>query len=111
MAKQELLATIWDRYQAVSREVKSRILDEFTAVAGHHRKLGIRPLALPLPPLHNDALSLPLSQAGPSVRETAFAWPATERFLIELRPPLAEGEHHRELELAGGRRSVEVFRQ
>ena len=26
-------------------------------------------------------------------------------------PPLAEGEHHRELELPGGRRGVEVFRQ
>ena len=42
MAERELLATIRDRYQAFSREDKSRILDDFTAVAGHHRKHGIR---------------------------------------------------------------------
>ena len=45
MAKQELPATIRDRHQTSSREDKSRILDEFTAVAGHHRKHGIRLLA------------------------------------------------------------------
>ena len=42
MAKEELLATIRDRYQASSRKDKSRILDEFIAVTGHHRKHGIR---------------------------------------------------------------------
>ena len=42
MAKQELLATIRDRYLASSKREKSRILDEFTAVTGHHRKHGIR---------------------------------------------------------------------
>ncbi len=42
MAKQELLATIRDRYWASSKKDKSRILDEFTAVTGHHRKHGIR---------------------------------------------------------------------
>ena len=35
MAKQELLATIRDRYQTSSRKDKSRILDEFVAVIGH----------------------------------------------------------------------------
>ena len=34
--------TIRDRYQASSRREKSRILDEFIAVTGHHRKHGIR---------------------------------------------------------------------
>ena len=42
MAKQELLATIRGRYRASSKREKSRILDEFIAVAGHHRKHGIR---------------------------------------------------------------------
>ena len=42
MAKQELLATIRDRYLASSKQEKSRILDEFIAVTGHHRKHGIR---------------------------------------------------------------------
>ena len=42
MAKQELLATVRDRYRASSKREKSRILDEFIAVTGHHRKHGIR---------------------------------------------------------------------
>ena len=42
MAKQELLATIRDRYRASSKKDKGRILDEFIAVTGHHRKHGIR---------------------------------------------------------------------
>ena len=42
MAKQELLATIRDRYRECSKKDKSRILDEFIAVTGHHRKHGIR---------------------------------------------------------------------
>ena len=45
MAKQELLATIRDRYRTSSRQDKSRILDEFIAVTGHHRKHGIRLLS------------------------------------------------------------------
>ena len=45
MAKQELLATIRDRYRASSRKDKSLILDEFIAVTGHHRKHGIRLLS------------------------------------------------------------------
>ena len=45
MAKQELLATIRHRYRASSRKDKSRILDEFIAVTGHHRKHGIRLLS------------------------------------------------------------------
>ena len=40
MAKQELLATIRDRYRASSKREKSRILGEFIAVTGHHRKHG-----------------------------------------------------------------------
>ncbi len=47
MAKRELLATIRDRYGASSGKDKSRILDEFIAVTGHHRKHGIRLLAQP----------------------------------------------------------------
>ena len=42
MAKQELLATIRDRYRASSKREQSRILDEFIAVTGHHRMHGIR---------------------------------------------------------------------
>ncbi len=42
MAKQELLATVRVRYRASSKREKSRILDEFIAVTGHHREHGIR---------------------------------------------------------------------
>ena len=42
MAKRELLASIQDRYQGSSKKYKGRILDEFIAVTGHHRKHGIR---------------------------------------------------------------------
>lgn len=42
MAKQELLVTLRDRYRSSSKKEKSRILDEFIAITGHHRKHGIR---------------------------------------------------------------------
>ena len=45
MAKQELVATIRDRYRRSSKKDKGRILDEFTAITGHHRKHGIRLLS------------------------------------------------------------------
>ena len=45
MAKRELLASIQDRYRASPRRDKSRIIDEFIAVTGHHRNHGIRLLA------------------------------------------------------------------
>ena len=42
MANHELVATIRERYQQASKKDKGRILDEFTAITGHHRKHGIR---------------------------------------------------------------------
>ena len=42
MAKQELLVTLRERYRSSSKKDKSRILDEFIAITGHHRKHGIR---------------------------------------------------------------------
>ena len=42
MAKRELVATIRDRYRESSKKEKGRILDEFIAVTGNHRKHGIR---------------------------------------------------------------------
>ena len=42
MAKRESLATLRDRYRNSSNKDKSRILGEFIAVTGHHRKHGIR---------------------------------------------------------------------
>lgn len=45
MAKQELLAAIRERYRGSSKRDKTRILDKFITVPGHHRKHGIRLLA------------------------------------------------------------------
>ena len=42
MARRELLVALGDRYRSSSKKDKSRILDEFIAVTGHHRKHGIR---------------------------------------------------------------------
>ena len=41
MAKQGALATIRDRYRESFKGEKSRILDEFIAVAGHHLKSNV----------------------------------------------------------------------
>ena len=43
--KKELLTTIRDRYQSSTKRDRGRILDEFTAVTGLHRKHAIRLLA------------------------------------------------------------------
>ena len=79
------------------------------------QELGQFPLAHSLRPLHPDALPLLLGQGRPSARETALGPRlrlARDRPLPDgVPPPLAEGEHHLELELAGGRGRVEVFRQ
>ena len=52
MAEQQLVATIRDRYRQSSKKDKGRILDEFTAITGDHRKHGIRrELYTPLDPI------------------------------------------------------------
>jgi hypothetical protein len=40
--KGELLAAIGDRYRVSGRAERSKILDEFVAVTGYHRKHAIR---------------------------------------------------------------------
>lgn len=42
--REELVKAIGERYRAGSREEKFRILDEFVAVTGYHRKHAIRTL-------------------------------------------------------------------
>ena len=76
MAKRALLATIRDRCQAFSREDRNRILDEFTGVAGHHRKYGIRLL---LNPRTASGRSVP-QRDGACYDETVRAWDT-------IRPP------------------------
>jgi hypothetical protein len=48
-AKRESLARIHGRYQRAGRPHKTRILDEFCATCGYHRKAALRLLNRPLP--------------------------------------------------------------
>ena len=59
-AKREALARIHGRYQRAGRPHKTRILDEFCATCGYHRKAALRLLNRPLP-------SVPARRTGPKV--------------------------------------------
>ncbi len=48
-ARQELVRALSLRYRGASSAERRRILDEFTAVTGYHRKHSIRVLNAPLP--------------------------------------------------------------
>ena len=105
MAERELLATIRDRYQESSKKEKGRILDEFIAVTGHHRKYGIRLLA----PTGYDAGTSPVVKGGriygEAVREAVIVvWEAADRIcgkrLKAALPNLVDSmERHGQLSL------------
>src|SRR3989441_10814186 len=57
-AKRESLARIHGRYQRAGRPHQTRILDEFCATCGYHRKAGLRLVNRPLP-------TPPPKRAGP----------------------------------------------
>ena len=105
MAKQELLAAIRDRYRASSKREKSRILDEFIAVTGHHRKHGIRLLGR----AGNAEDAVPEVKSrhiyDEAVREAVIvAWEASDRIcgkrLKAALPHLVESmERHGHLDL------------
>ncbi len=59
-AKRESLARIHGRYQRAGRPHKTRILDEFCATCGYHRKAALRLLNRPLP-------TAPPKRSGPKV--------------------------------------------
>ena len=115
MAKQELLATIRDRYRRSSKKGKGRILDEFIAVTGHHRKHGIRLLKQ-----SGDAgekLSMTKGQRiyDEAVREAVIVvWEATDRIcgkrLKAAIPHMVESmERHGHLDLDPGVRDRLLF--
>jgi len=59
-AKRESLARIHGRYQRAGRPHKTRILDEFCATCGYHRKAALRLLHRPLP-------TAPPKRSGPKI--------------------------------------------
>jgi hypothetical protein len=84
----ELLAAIGDRYRASGRAERSKILDEFVAVTGYHRKHAIRllrpkvePFGLPPRPVHR--------RYGGAVREALIAlWEASDRLCSKRLKPI-----------------------
>ena len=60
-AKREALARIHGRYQRAGRPHKTRILDEFCATCGYHRKAALRLLNRP-------QSTVPPTRPGPKVR-------------------------------------------
>ena len=105
MARKELLGTIRDRYQNSTRKDKGRILDEFTAVTGLHRKHAIRLLTQ-----SNDQREHQPSLSGrriydEAVREAVIVvWEASDRIcgkrLHAALPHLVESmERHGHLQL------------
>ena len=109
MAKQELLATIRDRYRASSKKDKGRILDEFIAVTGHHRKHGIRLLGQS----GDDGEQQPAVKKGRRIYDEAVrqalivVWEAADRIcgkrLKAALPHLVESmERHGHLDLDPG---------
>ncbi len=72
------MATIRDRYRHSSKKDKGRILEEFTAIAGHHRKHGIR---LPSGTAHNQGKQVVGRRIyDGAVREAVIVvWEAAER--------------------------------
>ncbi|MBI3414998.1 MAG: hypothetical protein HY043_06700 [Verrucomicrobia bacterium] len=96
-AKRESLARIHGRYQRAGRPHKTRILDEFCATCGYHRKAALRLLNRPLrtvPPkrpgpqlIYDPALVLPVLKA---------VWLASDQLCSKLlQAPLPEWlEHH-----------------
>lgn len=106
MPKQELLVTLRDRYRSSSKKEKSRILDEFIAITGHHRKHGIRLLGQ----LDEDD-EVPHRARGQRIYDEAIrdavivTWEAADRIcgkpLKAAMPHLVESmERHGHLDLA-----------
>ena len=105
MAKQELLSTIRDRYRESSKKDKSRILDEFIAVTGHHRKHGIRLLGQSDESGDKPPTVMSRRIYDEAVREAAITiWEAADRIcgkrLKAALPHLVESmERHGHLDL------------
>ena len=114
MAKRALIVTLRERYRSSSKKDKSRILDEFIAITGHHRKHGIRLLGQ----LYGVDEVARRAQGqriyDEAVREAAIViWEAADRIcgkrLKAAMPHLAESmERHGHLSLDPGVRDRRV---
>ena len=87
----EYTEAVRGRYLRVSRKEKSRILDEFTKVAGCHRKTAIRLLRRGNQPKSNKRRGRPRRYGVDTVAALRVAWEATDRLCSKrLHPFLPE---------------------
>lgn len=86
--RQELIHTLGDRYRAASRKAKCRILDEFVAITGYHRKHAVRVLNA------KEARGLRIVRARPRLYDEAVRqglvvlWEAADRVCGKRLKPL-----------------------
>ena len=103
MAKKELVETIRGRYRQASKKDKGKILDEFTAITGHHRKHGIRLLSPPTGETRKQVVGRRIYDEA--VREAVIVvWEASDRIcgkrLKAALPNVVDSmERHGHLEL------------
>src|ERR1035438_5332988 len=91
--RKELLAAIGSRYRAASRSEKERILDEFVATTGYHRKHAIRALGAGAPVIRPPAVRNRLYDEA--VKQALIVlweasdrlWASPHRRRLRLRPP------------------------
>ena len=104
--RRELLRSIGERYRAGSREAKCRILDEFVAITGYHRKHAIRILRAADTNPNNDRLPRQRRYDDVVGNALLLLWEASDRVcgkrLRPLIPLLIEAlERHGHLRLEG----------
>ncbi len=83
----ELLAAASERYRAASRSEKRRILDEFVAIAGYHRKHAIRALGSTA----QDAVrrkARPHRYGGEVLEALIVLWETSDRICSKRLKPL-----------------------
>lgn len=73
-SKDELTRRIHARYLRSSRGEKTRILDEFVAATGYHRKHAIRKLRKGIPECHRERRGRKRKYTGDTVRAVAEIW-------------------------------------
>jgi hypothetical protein len=106
-ARRELVRAIRARYHTASREEKARILDEFVAVTGFHRKHSIRLLKAVDAPVRQSVRRPRLRLYDEAVRDgVVVLWEASDRVcgkrLKPLLPILIEAlERHGHIQLDG----------
>src|SRR6187402_2596919 len=81
-SKREYLSRIYGRYARAGREHKSRILDEFCAVCGYHRKVAVRLL---------NRVSKPRRRPGPKPKyDFEQLRPSLTKLWLEMGQPCSK---------------------